>query len=292
MTNCEFDCTYVFLLNDPSRSYALLLGDFELDDYRETKGMTVLFVFFTLIGVIILLNVLIAVISDSYERANMRSTKLFGRARVAFVAQNEALETFLRPFASPDLGRILRPFINPTADSLRWTQRRRSAVILFGRVFRWVVLLSLLVTALDAEIYLVGKAIEHGKNQDSFFTLVCVAFLAIILACALWIVVMFAMEGFIRACFPVLAIRFFEKDAWMSIVVRKIARRLFGLESEADIFAQVDDQAEEEWEGRLTYLEKSFERSLQKVTEDITDEIKALEKRLYESQVLEGNDLR
>lgn len=48
------------------RVYALLLGDFEVDNYREAEGMAVLFAIFPLIGVIILVNVLIAVIS-SYE---------------------------------------------------------------------------------------------------------------------------------------------------------------------------------------------------------------------------------
>lgn len=44
------------------RVYALLLGDFELDSYRQTEGLTALFVIFTVVGVVILLNVLIAVI--------------------------------------------------------------------------------------------------------------------------------------------------------------------------------------------------------------------------------------
>jgi Ion transport protein len=61
------------------RMYALLLGNFELDDYKDTKGMTAIFIVFTLIGVIILLNVLIAIISDSYEKAKIRSLLLFGR---------------------------------------------------------------------------------------------------------------------------------------------------------------------------------------------------------------------
>ena len=89
------------------RVYSLLLGDFELSDYKNTDGLTSLFVIFTLIGVVILLNVLIAVISDSYERAKIESVNLFGRARVLFVAQNDAVESFLRPGSDVMAGKSL-----------------------------------------------------------------------------------------------------------------------------------------------------------------------------------------
>ena len=88
-------------MNSYLRVYATLLGDFELDNFRETPAMTALFVFFTIIGVIILLNVLIAVISDSYENSKTGSILLFRRARVLFVAQNQALESFLLPRRRP-----------------------------------------------------------------------------------------------------------------------------------------------------------------------------------------------
>jgi len=134
------------------RVYALLLGDFELDDWRDTDGITVLFVIFTLIGVVILLNVLIAVISDSYERAKIQSLLLFGRARVTFVAQNEALETFLRPGSNPMAG----------LKSLQSNQRR--VLVLASRIVRYMVLCAIIATAFSAEIYLVTRV-------WSFFTI-------------------------------------------------------------------------------------------------------------------------
>lgn len=77
------------------RVYSIVIGSFNLSDYTETTGLTILFVILTLIGVVIMLNVLIAVIADSYEKAKIQSTVLFEKARVTFVAQNEALDTFL-----------------------------------------------------------------------------------------------------------------------------------------------------------------------------------------------------
>ena len=50
------------------RAYAIIAGDIELNSYRVTPLITFLWVLFTLFGVIILLNVLIAIVTDSYER--------------------------------------------------------------------------------------------------------------------------------------------------------------------------------------------------------------------------------
>lgn len=69
---------------------SMLLGDFELKDLKDTTGITTLFVIFTSVGVVILLNVLIAVVSDSYEKATISSAKLFVRAR-ALLSQKTKL---------------------------------------------------------------------------------------------------------------------------------------------------------------------------------------------------------
>ena len=42
------------------RMYAVLLGDFDLTDYTENRAISFIFFTFTIMGVIILLNVLIA----------------------------------------------------------------------------------------------------------------------------------------------------------------------------------------------------------------------------------------
>ena len=74
--------------------------------------------------VVILLNVLIAVIADSYEKATVSSAMLFGRARVTFVAQNEALEAFLQPGVNPmqALRGIMAPrtFLSRLFTLFRW----------------------------------------------------------------------------------------------------------------------------------------------------------------------------
>ena len=52
---------------------SMLIGDYSLSELRDTDAITVLFVLFTLIGIIILLNILIAIVSDCYEKVGLIS---------------------------------------------------------------------------------------------------------------------------------------------------------------------------------------------------------------------------
>lgn len=61
------------------RTYAIILGDIDVHDYREKPAITVIFVLITFIAFIILLNVLIAVLSFSYDTARRQSAILFRR---------------------------------------------------------------------------------------------------------------------------------------------------------------------------------------------------------------------
>jgi hypothetical protein len=76
----------------------LFVGDVNASDFSSPNALSmVLFVAVTFLGVIILLNMLIANVLESYEKSIQRSKKLFGRTRVALVAKSILLEdVFLR----------------------------------------------------------------------------------------------------------------------------------------------------------------------------------------------------
>lgn len=78
--------------------YSILLGDygeFERSDF--TSGVSVfLAVLFTFMVVIVLLNVLIAIVSDSYEKCLLRSEFLFGRARIMLLGELVSFQNLLR----------------------------------------------------------------------------------------------------------------------------------------------------------------------------------------------------
>ena len=133
----------------------MLVGDVELDNLIATHGTTILFVVFTMFGVIVLLNVLIAIIADSYEKATLRGQVLFGRARIMFVAQNEALENFLKPRRR----RRLRPKTDLSGNQLRWNR--------ITHLGRWLVLIAILTTALFTEAWIVSAAFSLGGSSQA-----------------------------------------------------------------------------------------------------------------------------
>lgn len=248
----------------------MLLGEFSVEDYRETVGLTYLFVVFTLFGVVILLNVLIAVVSDSYERSKTGSDILFGTARLEFVAQHEALEEFLRPGTNPLKG-------------IKLVMRRNSVRVL-GRLFRWVVLLSLIMTAMVAEMFLVSRLIFLVQTDtQGVVYIITVSTLGTILAIALWIVSRFAFEGIIRSCAPAPVSRGFDYSAtYTNKFVERLSGFMFGQRRDPFASDESDGNFNDEWISRAAYMEKVFERSLQKAKNELTSEIRELEQRLYD----------
>lgn len=118
------------------RVYTILLGDFghfDLDNFQS--GFPVfLLVLFSFLVTVVLLNVLIAIASDSYEKCLIRSQHLFGRARIMLVAELVSFQNLLkRADQSNDQGLALLPLVY----SVWWTRSSvfedwsRSSVLFF-----------------------------------------------------------------------------------------------------------------------------------------------------------------
>jgi len=110
--------------------------------------------------------------------------------------------------------------------------------------------------------------------------------MVVLLTAALWGLFFFAVGGVARGLLPNKLEGCFRSIDWFSgFVVHRTTSRLFGLAEKTRTKASLEDEAadpEEEWEGRLAYIEKAFERQLAKTQEDLKQEIISLEKRLYE----------
>ena len=92
--------------------YSILLG--EIDAAREFNDYAFLFFLaFTFIGVIVLLNVLIAIVSDSYDKAQAKNKSLFGLIRLEVAAElvliipHRFLADAALPAARGDMVRLL-----------------------------------------------------------------------------------------------------------------------------------------------------------------------------------------
>jgi hypothetical protein len=61
--------------------YMMLFGEFDIEVFYTPPSLIIMFVVYTFIVVIVMLNVLIAIVGDSYDKSMLHGTRLFGRAR-------------------------------------------------------------------------------------------------------------------------------------------------------------------------------------------------------------------
>jgi len=73
--------------NEYLKAYTIMLGDIDSESLQRRPGIIILFVLYTFGVTIVLLNILIAIVSESYVNAVFSSTLMLGKARVMFVAE-------------------------------------------------------------------------------------------------------------------------------------------------------------------------------------------------------------
>lgn len=231
---------------------------------------------YLLFSLIILLNVIIAVISDAFERASIGSDLIFGKARLHFVAQNEALESFFRPTSSI-----------PTRAEILETMSKQTFV-LAGRFLRWAAFLVLIASAVMSDVYLAGRVYEIIKSlvtgeavSDSWISVFVLFLFATMLSVALWIMLRIALRGLLIHCNSNLAEnRFGDDTGCTSRLNKKIANVMFGL-GPTTIPTGAGAEADE-WNGRMAYLESQMERLIQRAKFDLEGDMEAMELRLNE----------
>lgn len=84
------------LLKNAVRAYSIFVGDVGLDDYRMSPLTTFLWCIYMFVGVLMLLNVLIAIITDSYSKSFSQRYILQGRARIPVLAKHSYFNTETR----------------------------------------------------------------------------------------------------------------------------------------------------------------------------------------------------
>jgi hypothetical protein len=98
----------------------------------------------------------------------------------------------------------------------------------------------------------------------------------------MWIMIMFALQGFIK---PNLRGRFVcvydTIDKYTNWFVSVVSKRLFGLKDntkgERTLFADNAGQEEEDWAGRMHYLERRFQAMLSEAKNELQNDIHTLE---------------
>jgi hypothetical protein len=161
-------------------------------------------------------------------------------------------------------------------------------------LLRWGVLITLVVTAMYAEVFIVTQAVSSIVNQSAYFTVIFMTILALVLTCALWILVFFTVGGVARAVAPGIVgsvVRFLDRltDSFS----KAMAYRLFGLsKAERTPFPTSADEEEEEWQGRMAHMEQMIFKTGNRIRDELKAEMLALEKRLYEHDKIADEEKR
>jgi len=241
--------------------YIMLMGDFgnfERESYTTVFSI-ILFVLYSFVVAVILLNVLIAIASDSYEKCLLKSQKLFGRARVMLVAELASFQTLLRKrdpkgdASFEDVKRGEEGIYSKWWTSGSWTRNwSRGSVLFFG--------LSMFVTAIWTVAELVGFS-RGEKNLSILFSLS-----SVFVNIALYIAIILFLDR--QAATKRTGD---EKNEWSNFLQR-IVLRILGASREGTKNFRGKKKGQEEWYGRVQFLQREMDRIAERQTELVLEQ--------------------
>jgi len=241
------------VLDSYLRVYAIIVGDFDLSDFRQTEPITIVWFLVTFIGLIVLLNTLIAIISVSYENSHASSQLLFRRARCIFVAGNAAVEGFLRP----------RFFYAQSSSSMP----RIDCITVSAAVVRWILILTFVVTIGISAVYIASR-IVRAIDDSNILSLIALIFLSIVVLYVFWAAMVIFAGVAAHICYGKDADKSHSKQFFTSIdrvAVEFISSYMFGVDTDGDGGEPIslsDDRNDEVME-QLSHLQKAVEQLLQ-----------------------------
>lgn len=254
-------------------AYIMLLlngaGDFETSDYQH-PAMYLYFILFTLFGVIVLTNLLIAVVGDAYVDAMAKSKGIFGRSRVLFLSENLALEKFLLPGT--------KLFEGITISQAKHVRD------LMVRLLRWTVLGSLCVSPflvmydyVDTTVHDIHRMVTvTGFNISFALKLILYVIFIMLLGVSLWTIIQLligsSVEG-IYSCYKAPIIK--PIDRLNTRLLRFLRKTVF---REVTLDEDVDKEKIE----MMEHIDSTVQTSLLQSERNIGLRIKALEANLKE----------
>lgn len=252
-----------------------ILGDLgEFDQFHRDQFNTVfsvfLIVFFSFLVVIILLNVLIAIVSDSYEKCLVRSHCLFGRARVLLIAELVSFQNLLRKHS--DLHQA-------DAENTSCWQR-----YLWNRGWSSSSGTFFLLSATVILLWLVGETAGYfaGDKYGNFmFSLLSVLVNVLVFTAIVW----FLARGAAAETDKRGDSERSRNSRWYECIQRYIQgamSRLLGSSQEASSLFKKGET--DEWRGRLNYLQQEMKRVSEKTNSNVINQIKHVEQHVAMSE--------
>lgn len=236
------------------RTFTVLLGDqsyFAKSNYKSAFSVF-LIVFFSFMVVIVLLNVLIAIVSDSYEKCLVRSHYLFGRTRVMLIAELVSFQNLLR--TEKDGHTLYSQWWSGEV----WNRWSRGSVCFF------------LLSSLVVFIWVVGETVGYfsgERNANYIFSLLSVF---VIIALYFGIIVFLSNAGDEK-----------KSTSWYKKFIEKTMFRL--LASSRDTLTVYNNDGRDEWRGRVDFLAREMLRISAESNAQVSQQVGALEHYLNES---------
>lgn len=215
------------------RTFTILLGDF--GGYFSRSSFTTAFsvfliVFFSFMVVVVLLNVLIAIVSDSYEKCLIRSHHLFGRARVMLIAELVSFQNLLR------IEKDGRSLYSQWWSGEVWNRWSRGSVCFFVS--------SVLVVV----VWVVGETAGYfagERNGNYIFSLLSV----VVIVALFWGIVVFLSTAGDEK----------KSTTWYNKFIQKSMLRLLG-SSREQLSNGHNREGRDEWRGRADYFSRELLR--------------------------------
>jgi len=239
--------------------YSILLGDFGIfsrDDF-STSFSVFLLVLYTFLVTVVLLNVLIAIASDSYEKCLLKSQKLFGRARVMLIAQLASFQSLLRRMdqdadSSESLageGIVYNKWWTSAGLTHNWS---RGSALFFG--------LSMLVMVCWTFAELVGyvEGVQVGSLVMSFSS--------VVINIILYIIIMFFLD---RNSAINSATNDESADGgygW-AVSLQKTVHWVLGVSRRSKEVSSKFSRGQDVWHGRVEFLQRKMDGNAERQTE-------------------------
>ena len=222
--------------------YAILLGDFgafRRDDFTSMFSVLLL-VLFSFMVVLVLLNVLIAVASDSYEKCLLRSRQLFGRARVMLIAELVSFQNLLKRKHDQAPDQVYKQWWSHYS-TWGWS---RGSMIFFG------------LSSLVVLVWVIAETSGIYTNSDS--SNVWMGLLSIFMIVSLFVgIMLFLSSGADKAHDRLDRVL----EEWENGLIKRIVIRILGGSLTGDAFEKQNRSASDEaWQGRLLYLQHEMNR--------------------------------
>jgi hypothetical protein len=232
--------------------YAILLGDFGLFEREQFTSILSVFlaVFYTFLVVLVLLNVLIAVASDSYEKCLLKSENLFGRARVMMIAELVCFQNLL--LRKQPQGNVVYKEWWAYSWVNGWS---RASMIFFG--------LSLLVVF----CWMVGETVGYSRGNGNLVLSLGSIFINVALFVSITKVMSTGREDDDKSSYG--------RQEWCARGMQNLVLRLLGSSS-----GDTDDDKNDVWRGRMHYMQKEMTRISESSWEQCQERIQGLEEKM------------